>query len=361
MALDLDKKRWGRHFSDEEIAEARDNGRLLTMELETSHICNLRCIYCYSNAGRKLQNELTLDEIYDAIDQGADLGVRRVILIGGGEPMMHPHIMEIARYLNRKGLAIDLFTNGTLLTPDTARELYDLGVEPAVKFNSLRADVQDYLVNFDGAWELIQRGIECLMDAGYPDDDHDLGIETIVCSQNYDEIPEIWRWARERRIVPYIEMITFQGRAQKRYDLNVSVERLHDLFERLRAIDRDEYGYEWQAHPPVAGLNCSRHEYSCTITANGFVQPCTGVDVHVGNIRHDSLANILSTSPVVQSLRRIRSNIKGACRDCDLLEACYGCRGMAYHLTGDFLAADPLCWRNPRHLRIEEAKNGDPE
>ena len=116
MSLDLGKKRWGRHFSDEEIADARDNGRLLTMELETSHICNLRCIYCYSNAGKKLQNELTLDEMFDVIDQGIALGVRRVILIGGGEPLMHPHIMDIVEFLHRRGVAIDLFTNGTLLT-----------------------------------------------------------------------------------------------------------------------------------------------------------------------------------------------------------------------------------------------------
>ena len=167
--------------------------------------------------------------------------------------------------------------------------------------------------------------------------------------------PRYWRWARERGIVPYIEMITFQGRAQKRRDLNVSVERLRDLFERLSEIDRTEYGHVWEAHPPVAGLSCSRHEYSCTVTANGFVQPCTGVDVHVGNIRHQSLSEILASSPVVASLRQCRTLIKGACRDCDQLPQCYGCRGMAYHITGDFLASDPLCWRNPDHLVIDES------
>ena len=49
-------------------------------------------------------------------------------------------------------------------------------------------------------------------------------------------------------------------------------------------------------------------------------------------------------------LRNVRSHIKGACAQCDLLPDCYGCRGLAYHVTGDFLASDPLCWRNPKQI-----------
>ncbi|MFV9645436.1 MAG: hypothetical protein ACNYWU_06395, partial [Desulfobacterales bacterium] len=31
---------------------------------------------------------------------------------------------------------------------------------------------------------------------------------------------------------------------------------------------------------------------------------------------------------------------------CEKAEYCYGCRGAAYQLTGDYLASDPLCWKN---------------
>jgi radical SAM protein with 4Fe4S-binding SPASM domain len=349
---DLNKNRWGRHFTDEDIADARDNGRLLTMEIETSHVCNLRCVYCYNCSGQKKPNELNVEEILGAIEQGVALGVRRVIIIGGGEPLMHPHVMDIIRFLHERGVGIDLFTNGTLITRESARQLHRFGVEPVVKCNSLLPEIQDLLVNTKGAFEKIHQGIEYLRAAGYPDESHDLGIETIICSYNYAELPAMWRWARERGIVPYFEMITFQGHAKNRQDLNVSVEDLRALFDELQKIDREEYGHEWAGHPPIAALSCSRHEYSCTIDSRGYVLPCVGVDISVGNIRHDSLKNILDTSPVIQSLRHVRENIKGACRDCDLGGICYGCRGMAYHLTGDYLAPDPLCWRNPKHLQF---------
>jgi len=354
--IDLAKRRWGRHFSDKEIATARKTGRLLTMEIETSHLCNLRCIYCYNSSGKKRQNELGYREIANVIEQAMDLGVQRIIIIGGGEPLMHPHITKIISFIHKKNLGIDLFTNGTLIDEKMARFLHDHGVEPVVKMNSLNPKIQDMLTQKTRTFDRIQRGMEHLLQAGYPDKEGNLGVETIICSYNYHEIPRMWEWARERDIIPYFEMITFQGRARKRRDLNVPVRDLKVLFENLAALDREKYGFKWEPHPPIAALSCSRHEYSCTIDSRGYVQPCTGVDLKVGNIRYDSLKNILQGSVIIQCLRNIRRNIKGSCRTCDLVYKCYGCRGLAYHLTGDFLAPDPLCWKNPKHLRISKTK-----
>ncbi len=356
--INLNKNRWGRHFSDSDIEHARKSHRLLTMEIETSHICNLRCIYCYNCSGKVLNNELSTKEIFNVIDQGIDLGLRRVIIIGGGEPLMHPDIMKIINFIHKKELGIDLFTNGTLITKDLAKTLYELDVEPVIKLNSLKPDVQDFLVNKKGTFDKIHKAIEYLQKAGYPDKDHDMGVESIICSYNYDEISEIWRWARDRNIIPYIEMITFQGRAKKRSDLNVPVEDLKKLFYKLSKIDKEEYGHEWEPHPPIAALSCSRHEYSCTIDSRGYVLPCTGVNIKVGNIRHEKLENILKQSVIINCLRNIRKNIKGECKTCSLLEKCYGCRGMAYHISGDFLAPDPLCWHNTEHLKIHRIKKG---
>jgi radical SAM protein with 4Fe4S-binding SPASM domain len=74
------------------------------------------------------------------------------------------------------------------------------------------------------------------------------------------------------------------------------------------------------------------------------------VDLTVGNIRHAPLKEIIATSPVMEAMRDIRGHIKGVCRGCELGAECYGCRGLAYHITGDFYAADPLCWKNPRKV-----------
>ena len=60
--------------------------------------------------------------------------------------------------------------------------------------------------------------------------------------------------------------------------------------------------------------------------------------------------SILLSSAIDDFTSRLdyREMIKGECRDCDKAEECYGCRGAAYQLTGDYLASDPTCWRNQK-------------
>lgn len=334
----------GLEFSPEEIAEARSQNGLLSMELELSRRCNLRCVYCYASSGMPLHNELSLAEIEDVIDQAVHLGARKIIVLGGGEPLLYPHLLETIDYIKSKNLVVDLFTNGTMISPEYAGEFYQRGVGMIIKMNSRNAQVQDYLADRKGTFAAINQGLNALWEAGYPDDGHILGIETIICRQNYDELPDMWRWARRQGIIPYIEVMTLQGRARDHPELEVTPAELKTLFETLARIDSKEFDCNWTPHPPLVASQCARHEYSCTITSVGEVHPCPGVDIAVGNIREQKLAEILRQSKVIQDLRNIRTNIKGRCADCDLSNHCYGCRGQAYQVTGDYLAEDPLCW-----------------
>jgi radical SAM protein with 4Fe4S-binding SPASM domain len=74
------------------------------------------------------------------------------------------------------------------------------------------------------------------------------------------------------------------------------------------------------------------------------------VEVAVGNIREKPLAVILRESRVIQGLRRVYDHLAPQCQACQFAGECYGCRGLAYHVTGDFLEADPLCWHNPKRI-----------
>lgn len=337
---------WGTGFRQEDIDAVRMRGGLLTMELELSRECNLRCIYCYAASGEHLENELSLAEITAAVDQAVALGARRIIVLGGGEPLCYPHLMDVLKHIHAAGAAIELFTNGTLITPETARAFRALGVQPVVKMNSLRADVQDRLAGRRGSFAEIRRGLELLTNAGYPSDGLPLGAQTVVCRHNLPELEEMWIWLRSRNITPYFEMLTLQGRARQHDDLVLSPDELRQAFTRLARIDAERFGHVWEPHPSVAAFCCNRHEYSCTVTATGDVIPCPGVDLPVGNIRKAPLADLLAASPVIRDLRNVRTLIKDQCATCDLRATCYGCRGMAYQATGDYLAADPLCWRH---------------
>jgi len=147
-------------------------------------------------------------------------------------------------------------------------------------------------------------------------------------------------------VVPYFEIITPHGRAKENDWLNVDLNQLEKLFFKISEIDRTCYGHVWEPQPPLMGIRCLRHQFSCMVNSEGYVFPCVGVNIPVGNIRERKLKDVINDSKIIKDLRNYRRTIKGPCRNCDKIEHCYGCRGKAYQLTGDPLASDPLCWRN---------------
>jgi radical SAM protein with 4Fe4S-binding SPASM domain len=341
----MNRLKWSVSFSRKDIESCKQKNGLLSMELELSRECNLRCIYCYAESGNQIPDELSYEEILSAIDQGVELGARKVVVLGGGEPLCYPRIFDVLNYLHDKNVDIELFTNGMLITKETAQTFVRLGIKPVIKMNSFRPEVQDILAGQKGAFGAIRNGLTQLMEAGYPTKDLPLGAQTVICRHNLEELPAMWIWLREHGIIPYFEMLTLQGRARRHPDLELSPEELERIFKSLADIDAQKFGNFWEPHPSVAAFCCDWHEYSCTVSVTGDVFPCPGVDIPAGNIRQTPLSDILRTSPLIHDLRNIRTNIKGMCAQCDLKAQCYGCRGMAYQATGDYLAADPLCWR----------------
>ncbi len=334
-------------FTEEEIKDAVAEGRLLSMEIEFSRICNFRCSYCYVPEKKECRGELSKDEIKDALLQARGLGARKIIILGG-EPSIYPHLAEMLEFLSEHGFEVEMFTNGTGVDEDLARLMARLQVRVVLKLNSRKKEVQDRLAGRDGAYDIIQTAFGNLKAAGYPSDDLFLALSTVICQPNFDELVDMWQWVRDQKMEPYFEVITPQANAIENSYLSVDSNKLKELFTRLSKIDQEKYGRDWEPQPPLVGNRCMRHQVSCLLTATGDVTPCVGVTIPLDNIRNNSLAHILKNSEVVNNLKNYREMIKGECRDCDKAEECYGCRGAAYQLTGDYLASDPTCWRNQK-------------
>ena len=331
-------------FAPAEIeAVVRRNG-LLSMEIEFSRRCNFKCPYCYVPRQLELADELRPAEIRDVILQARDLGARKLIVLGG-EPSIYPRLPEMLAFSANLGLEIEMFTNGSGLTDELVDMLAARRVRVVLKMNSFKPEVQDRLTGIAGSHRIIQEALGRLRSAGYPSADRFLAISTVICQDNLAEIPDLWRWLRDEGIAPYFEMITPQANALKHPELFVASEAQRALFEAIAAIDRTCYGLNWEPQPPLMGNKCLRHRFSCLVTARGDVMPCVGVTLPVGNVRHQPLAAILQQSQVILDLKNHRQTIKGPCRTCDKAAECYGCRGAAFQMTGDYLASDPLCWK----------------
>jgi len=335
----------GYTYAPDEAYRARDADRLLAIRLETNRTCNLRCRYCYAESGVDADAVAPYEVLVDRVDQAYELGAASIVVIGGGEPTIHPRFRDLIDYIHRRGMVPMVFSNGLAIDADLAGFLFDRGASVMTKLDSLRPDRQDYLAGMAGAYDRIRRGLDHLLSAGFdrPDDPGRLrlGASFVSCRLNRDEIADIWRFCRQRRIFPNMEVLTPTGRAKESLpDQGLETGEIQQYKFGLLDLDREEFACDWLPYTPLAGSGCLQHLYSLYVTLEGNIRPCapTKFDEHPAlqvNGTYPYNTNVMTlreihASSLFRYVRHIDAHLEGKCGGCEHLDECIGCRGYAY-------------------------------
>lgn len=111
-------------FRDEKIRAP------IYVRIKPTNRCVHNCYFCvyrsefsgmhetYNNA-----DELSKEKLIEVLNDLKQIGTRAVTFSGGGEPLFHPHIVEILNEVNKLGLDNSIITNGQLLSEDRATAL----------------------------------------------------------------------------------------------------------------------------------------------------------------------------------------------------------------------------------------------
>ena len=94
--------------------------------LEPTSACNLACDGCYRENVKN--SHKPLEQVRKEIDTFQRLRNSDGISIAGGDPLMHPQIVEIVEYVAENGVKPIINTNGSLLTKELLHELKQAGV-----------------------------------------------------------------------------------------------------------------------------------------------------------------------------------------------------------------------------------------
>ena len=114
----------------------------LEAQLIVTRRCNLSCGYCteFDNYSSPVPLEV-LKERIDAIHR---LRVVNTSLLGG-EPLMHPNIVELVEYCNRKN-QVSITTNGYLLTKKLVKKLNEAGLSNLqISIDAIETDRTGYI------------------------------------------------------------------------------------------------------------------------------------------------------------------------------------------------------------------------
>ena len=84
------------------------------VELDPTTACNLACHGCIS-ASLLNQGGFKRERIKEMAKEFAEIGVKAVVLIGGGEPMAHPEFGTLVDYFYENDIHVGVTSNGTLI------------------------------------------------------------------------------------------------------------------------------------------------------------------------------------------------------------------------------------------------------
>jgi len=258
------------------------------VDFEITFDCNLRCLHCY-NENHIIKNELSLNKIFNVIDQVSDLGFKE-IHINGGEPLKHPNIIEILNYCNSKGLETLLETNATLLSSEIISELTSMAhlkirasIDGPEKIHNSIRRTNDAINPYTGAIN----NLSLANSKNIP-----VQITTSINKINYAHIKELAQDLYKNGLNDLRLRLTMPSSSG--YDHWQILKLNKDKLEHLKK-DIDYISANYQILFDSASLfrTSPKIEQKCFITPQGNVKPYPFIDSYAGNLNDLSLKGII--------------------------------------------------------------------
>jgi len=323
----------------------------LTINLTLSYKCNFSCHHCYSRE-EDFKKEMTFEELKYVVNILSDWKVP-FINLGGGEPLLHPHLFDFVKYASSKGLQCTMNTNGYLLDIETAEKIKQTGFRAVgVSIDSPVEEKHDFFRNKKGSFKRALNALENLAKVNVKST-----VSMVVSKLNFENFHELIPILREYKVSQlYLHNYKCSGLGYKnmeQYDLTPS--EWHDFYARALTLKKETKDLvisfddpilhllpQYEEHHLVKGSTCGK--LSLNIRANGDITPCGFMPIVIGNILKDDIIKLWKESPILMNLRNPIPN--GKCKNCGVYENCLGgCKARAYMLTGDFHNPDPHCWK----------------
>lgn len=96
----------------EHLVNGKFENNPLVVEWDTTEVCNMRCPGCISEDLVSNSTSFSRGRLLEIAQELYDFGVKAVIFIGGGEPLAHPAVGEVIKFLGTHDISIGITTNG---------------------------------------------------------------------------------------------------------------------------------------------------------------------------------------------------------------------------------------------------------
>ena len=329
--------------------------KIQNLVFELTQACNQCCRFCY-NYWRDGSTPLPPPDpslarrTFRKLLSQASVGT---ISFSGGEPLLMKNVHDLALAARFRGSAVNILTNGTLLTPASLENFKSIGVG-AIQIPLLSADasVHERLTGLPGSWskasDALRRVSEALPGRAYA--------VLVITRVNAPGIPEtlelIYRLGVRGVMVNRFniggmglqhtrELVLDAPTLKKAFQDVETFAAAHPQVHFVSGVCTPLCFMDPAPYPHITFTWCST-DFSrrpVTVDYKGDVRFCNHSPYILGNIYKTPIGNILTDPSNVERY----SSIPDKCRDCKLLSKCNGgCRAASEQVYGSFAEADPV-------------------
>lgn len=310
---------------------------LSEISIEILQRCPNRCIYCSSHSNPQATHIIPFEIIKNVIDDAKGLSCKTVCL-SGGEPFLHPQILDIISYIAKQQLTCYVYTSGIYMKDEVYSSLPNeyieviRGMVDKVIFN-VEADssaLYDQIMGTDvGGFDMMKKSINDCVSSG-------LVVETHVVPMqvNFKHLKSIFEMCYQLGVSKVsILRLVLQGRALENLSLvKLSGEDSLEVTKLIKALN-ESYKGKVRIGLPYSDSNCRIYCKAASDKINvrydGNVYPCevfkddllnSKLGCEPDNIWKDSFYNIYQNSPYLNVVRKSIDAFKKEDGD----ETCYG-------------------------------------
>ncbi len=313
--------------------------KLNMVHLKLTNQCNLGCSYCYARSGKQ-SGALSWGNLEMIARDVAAVSDSVAYVLSGGEPLLHPSVLDFAEKVKAAGNKVHLLTNGSLIDGANAARIAAAADVVKVSVDGSN-DAVHSATRGKGNFARVTRAIELLLGSGA----NVVVAMTVTRANRGDIAAMVARYGSRLSLQPLFKA----GRGSSANDLALTgVEYYRALAAVEGVAPMGDVSAKLNSLRGRGVRRCAMAEREISIAETGDVYPCQLLHeprFRAGNVRERSLAEIYSKSPVFAKMRQISVDSLGKCSACPVRYLCGGaCRARdlfevgSEELVGEFCA-----------------------
>lgn len=325
-------------------------GGITSVMFELTYRCSEKCIHCYNEGAtrndeevstRGDREELMLDDYKCIIDELYGQGLIKVCLTGG-DPFSKSFAWELIDYLYNKGIAFDVFTNGQRIVNDVERLANYYPRLVGVSIYSGIPEVHDYITRIKGSWKRSLSVVRQLSALGVP-----MNLKCCVMRPNVKSYYMVADIAKQYGAVPQFEISltdSIEGDKCVSKYLRMTPEQLEIVLRDNNIalyVGKEAPNYGGQ-QKPMDENPCGAGDNSICITPEGNLIPCCAFHALFGNIKQQSISDIIKGSKELAYWRELKLSDYEECGRHDYCAYCNLCPGNNFIEHGTPLKASEV-------------------